>query len=136
MYKSILVPIALDHSGRSTPAVNAALALRSDEGRITLLHVVESIPNYASNYIPDSVLEQNKEEAETRLGVMAQELDVPTKTSVVWGHAASTILQYAGDHDIDCIVIASHRPGLQDYFLGSTAARVVRHARCNVHVLR
>ncbi len=136
MYKSILVPIALDHSGRSAPAINAARALRSDEGSITLLHVVESIPNYASNYIPESVFDQSKEEAETRLAAMAQELDVPTETSVVWGHAASTILKYAGDHDIDCIVIASHRPGLQDYFLGSTAARVVRHAKCNVHVLR
>ena len=38
--------------------------------------------------------------------------------------------------DTDCVVIASHRPGLQDYLLGSTAARVVRHAACSVHVLR
>jgi universal stress protein F len=33
-------------------------------------------------------------------------------------------------------VIASHRPGIQDYFLGSTASRVVRHANCTVHVMR
>jgi universal stress protein F len=25
---------------------------------------------------------------------------------------------------------------LQDYFLGSTAGRVVRHAQCSVHVIR
>ena len=36
----------------------------------------------------------------------------------------------------DCIVIGSHKPGLIDYLLGSTAARVVRHAPCAVHVLR
>ncbi len=39
-------------------------------------------------------------------------------------------------HAVDCIVIGSHKPGLSDYLLGSTAARVVRHAPCAVHVYR
>ena len=55
---------------------------------------------------------------------------------VVVGHPGRTITDYADENGIDCIVIASHQPGLQDYFLGSTAARVVRHAHCAVHVLR
>jgi nucleotide-binding universal stress UspA family protein len=33
-------------------------------------------------------------------------------------------------------VIASHRPGMADLLIGSTAAQVVRHAPCAVHVLR
>ena len=37
---------------------------------------------------------------------------------------------------VDLIIVASHRPGLQDYFLGSTAAKVVRHAKCSVLVIR
>ena len=56
--------------------------------------------------------------------------------AVVSGHAGRTILDFAGEQGIDCIVMNSHRPDLTDYFLGSTAARVVRHARCAVHVLR
>ena len=55
---------------------------------------------------------------------------------VVTGHAARTILDFAERIEADCIVIASHDPGIQDYFLGSTAARVVRHAHCAVHVVR
>ncbi|MBT8474881.1 MAG: universal stress protein, partial [Alphaproteobacteria bacterium] len=47
-----------------------------------------------------------------------------------------TITEYADSHGCDCIIIMSHQPGLQDYFLGSTAARVVRHAHCAVHVMR
>ncbi|MBT8411941.1 MAG: universal stress protein, partial [Octadecabacter sp.] len=43
---------------------------------------------------------------------------------------------FATDNSIDCIIMASHQPGLEDYFLGSTAARVVRHAKCSVHVIR
>ena len=46
------------------------------------------------------------------------------------GHVA------AEDDKVDLIIIASHKPGLQDYFLGSTAARVVRHASCSVLVVR
>ncbi|WP_371932559.1 universal stress protein [Pararhizobium sp. IMCC21322] len=46
------------------------------------------------------------------------------------------MVEYAESNGVDCIIIASHRPGLQDYFLGSTAARVVRHAHCAVHVIR
>lgn len=136
MYSSILVPIALDHSGRSAPAIKTARALLEPGGTLTLLHVIETIPSYASTHIPESVFEQNRKEADTALALMAKESGAPTKTEIVWGHAASTILAYAHDHAIDCIVIASHRPGIQDYFMGSTASRVVRHAPCCVHVLR
>ena len=36
----------------------------------------------------------------------------------------------------DLIVMASHRPELKDYLLGPNAARVVRHARQSVFVVR
>ncbi|MBE9477417.1 MAG: universal stress protein, partial [Proteobacteria bacterium] len=59
-----------------------------------------------------------------------------TDIQVITGHSANGILDYAEQNGTDCIIVASHRPGYQDYFLGSTAARVVRHATCAVHVLR
>ncbi len=34
------------------------------------------------------------------------------------------------------IVMASHRPEMSDYLLGPNAARVVRHARRSVSVIR
>ena len=46
------------------------------------------------------------------------------------------IAQYAERHDVDLVIVASHKPGLQDYFLGSTAARVSRRAPCSVYILR
>ena len=45
-------------------------------------------------------------------------------------------LEWVEVNQVDCIVIMSHRPGLQDYFLGSTAGRVVRDATCSVPVIR
>ena len=62
--------------------------------------------------------------------------DAHIAMKVVEGHAGRSIVDYAEKNGVDLIVIASHRPGLQDFFLGSTAARVVRHAQCCVHVLR
>lgn len=58
------------------------------------------------------------------------------KAEIVKGHTYRTIIDYAGSNDVDYIVIGSHKPGLSDYLLGSTAARVVRHAPCAVHVIR
>ena len=46
------------------------------------------------------------------------------------------IAEMAEKSAADLIVINSHRPGVQDYFLGSTASRVVRRAPCAVMVLR
>ncbi len=54
----------------------------------------------------------------------------------VEGHSGGKNPDFANSHDVGCIVMASHRPGLQDYLLGSTAARVLRHANCSVYIVR
>jgi len=135
MYKNILVPVAPDHPPNSGRAMEIAETLLDEGGRITALTVVEAIPAYVSQQIPADVMKSNREELEAALkaelgGVKG------VSTAVVVGHAATTILDQAEAKDVDCIVIASHRPGLIDYFLGSTAGRVVRHAKCAVHVVR
>ena len=52
------------------------------------------------------------------------------------GHAARDILSFASERKADMIVMASHDPGIVDYFLGSVAGHVVRHAHCSVLVVR
>ena len=52
------------------------------------------------------------------------------------GSAGSAILEAAAEHGVDLVIIGSHKPGMADYFLGSTAGRVVRHAQCPVLVMR
>ena len=46
------------------------------------------------------------------------------------------ILPGKGELADELIVIGSHRPEMQDYLLGPTAAKVVRHAKCSVLVVR
>lgn len=136
MYRNILVPIAFDHAERAQAAFDAAEALRTDDGHITLLHVMEEIPAYVDTLLPEGLHEHTAETALTRLREIAAPDRAHVSVAAVWGHAGRTILEVAAEKGCDCIVVASHRPGLEDYFLGSTAARVVRHANCAVHVLR
>ena len=55
---------------------------------------------------------------------------------VIDGPTGRSITNWADETGVDCIVIPSHRPVMSDILLGSTAAWVVRHAHCAVHVIR
>lgn len=135
MYKNILVPIALDHERDTNAALDIARALCADGGKITALNVIDQLPSYATEYLPaDHAQNQEDGIANAVAEVVGNASDV--QVAVIHGHSGRTIVEYAEDNNADLIVIASHRPGLQDYFLGSTAARVVRHAPCAVHVVR
>ena len=93
------------------------------------------MPNYVSSYLPEDHIKEGKSAAKAALKAeIGGVLNV--KVDLVVGSAGNAITNYADTHNVDCIVIASHQPGLQDYFLGSTAGRVVRHAHCAVHVIR
>ncbi|SEO03567.1 Nucleotide-binding universal stress protein, UspA family [Salinihabitans flavidus] len=135
MYKNILVPIAPDHTRDTGKALNVARMLADEGATITALTVIEMIPGYIESQLPAGQLERNRDEMVAWLKAeLGGVKDV--KAAVVSGHSGRTILDWAAEKEVDCIVIASHDPGLSDYFLGSTAARVVRHAHCAVHVIR
>lgn len=135
MYSNILVPIAFDHDRDTSEALSLARVLAADGAKITALHVMEEVPAYVAQYLPEGRIEENRAELEAKLNADMGGLKgvVPV---VVHGHPGHSIVEYGVDHDVDCIIVASHKPGLQDFFLGSTAARVVRHAKCSVHVVR
>jgi universal stress protein F len=136
MYRNVLVPIAFHGaSDDGAAALAAARSLCAAGGRITLLHVLEEMPQHIASYLPDHYRQEMQGAMEAGLARLA--LPVPgAVTAIAEGKAAPAILDYAQAHHVDCIVIASHRPGMQDWLIGSTAARVVRHARCSIHVLR
>ncbi len=135
MYQNILLPIAVDHERDVHRALSVARALAGDGAKITALNVIDLLPSYATEYLqPDHLDSQIDGVRNALLGILGDAPDV--NVVVVQGHSGRTIVDYATENGIDLIAIASHRPGLQDYFLGSTAARVVRHAPCAVHVVR
>jgi len=136
MYARILVPVVFDHEPNVARALSVARELLARAGEITLLHVVEDIPGHVAAQLPAGLLAENRADAVKRLDALAQKYGPGVRVALVDGHASRSILEHARENAVDCIVIVSHRPGLQDYLIGSTAARVVRHAHCSVHVIR
>ena len=136
MYKNILIGIDLNHEADYARELHVAAHLTEDNNaRLTALSVLPPIPAYVAGQVPKEAVEAASEDAMHHL----RRIIGPTSeiaSEIRHGAPADELMAYAAAHDIDCIVIASHRPGLKDYFLGSTAARVVRHAACSVHVIR
>ena len=135
MYANILVPLALSAPDDFRPALDAARKLATPGARITLLHVIEEVPAQVAGYLPPDYLEGIRRDRIADLAHRAEGLS-GVVAEVAQGNPASCILERAEAEGSDCIIIASHRPGLRDWFLGSTAARVVRHAQCAVLVMR
>ena len=134
MYDHILIPVAPGHFGEYERALAVAQALLGTAGKISVLTVLEELPAYVGTHIPPDQLQKQRAEVSVELKLQFQDRGI--ETHVVFGHSANSILDWADRHNVDCILVLSHRPGLSDFFIGSTAARIVRHAKCSVHVLR
>ncbi len=134
MYDHIVIPVAPGHAKDSDPAVETARKLLATGGKLSVISVVEETPMYLQTYIPGDLTEKTIEAATQELDACFNDSDVGHH--VVLGKPASAILGWVENHAADAIVLTSHRPGVSDYFLGSTASKVVRQATCPVMVLR
>ena len=135
MYKTIIVPIDIGHMERAESMIGAAKQLGPDAS-IILANAVETMPSHIMAEIRVDMIDDAKERAQEKLEGLLEKAGPKASVKMLEGHAASAILDLAEDVDADVIVIASHKPGWQDYLIGSTAARVVRHAKCAVFVIR
>ncbi|MFY0312113.1 universal stress protein [Leisingera sp. D0M16] len=134
MYDKVLVPMALDH-GVSGTTLKAAATLCNPGGKITALHVYEAPHSSVTAYLDEDSVQEGLDKARQLLAAKTAGHGNVT-AEIVKGRSYRAIVEYAEKHGMDCIVVGSHKPGLSDFFLGSTAARVVRHAPCAVHVCR
>jgi len=134
MYKKIVVALGLDH-GHGVKAIDTARKLLTEGGEIVALHVIEPVPGFVKNYVstdPEPEIRNAAEEAiAERIGDRKD-----AEAVVLIGYPGPTVTEYAETIGTDCIIVGSNKPELRDYLLGSTAARIVRHAPCSVHVLR
>lgn len=135
MYKNILIPVVLDGDRDVEEQYHVAKALSDEGSRFTVVHVMEHVPRYIEVQIPEDVRASTLKEAKTALKQVAEPLEGASSV-LLSGHAGRSVVEYATNHGMDCIVVASHVPVVSDVFLGSTAAWIVRHSKCAVHVIR
>ena len=140
--KRILVP--LDFSVNSTRALDYARGLAAKfDAAIHLVHVCEvpsmitgSMDAYALAYTDWS--QRLGEEAEAQLNREAARVTgLTVTTEILFGNAASSIIDAAGTNQADLIVMGTHGHGaVMHMVMGNVAERVVRGAPCPVLTVR
>ncbi len=140
MFKNILVPIDVAHEESSKLVLNAAATLANSSGaKLTLLNVIADIPNLVAVQLPADFAEKAVAAASDQLNSIAEHCGLAKgsyEMRIAHGPAYHEIISQAEEMGADLIVMASHRPELSTYLLGTVAARVVRHAKCSVLVVR
>jgi len=136
----LLVP--LDFSGKSRQALRYAVPIAQKFfAKITLIHVVQ--PDQHANARADLLVAdriRQKDVSLKRLEELATQL-VPRGRRggnlVRFGRPADAILDAINTLAVDLVVMTTHaRTGLNRFFMGSTAERVMRHASCPVLSIR
>lgn len=100
------------------------------------MRVLKHLPEYASEILPENHVEDARKIVTEKLEPLASGVE-DHEIVVILGIPRGQF--WTLPRTTTCIVssspvIAGHRPGMQDLFLGSTAA--VRNAKCAVHVVR
>lgn len=140
MFKTILLPIDLSTEQSWKKALPAALNLAREGGA---LHVMTVVPDFGMSVVGTFFEAGFEEKALHHVGedlaAWVNE-NVPTGTEVhphvAHGRVYDEIMRAADRVGADAIVMGSHTPELSDYLLGPNAARVVRHAKQSVFVVR
>ena len=144
MAKNILVPIDISEMELTQQVIpHVEEYAKHDDATIHFLAVIPDYTYFAAyglgytSIAPDA--KAREEAAMETLSDIVAKFSLPddrVKKHVLSGTPKDHILQMADDFDADVIILASHRPSMSTYLLGSNAAAVVRHAKCSVLVVR
>jgi nucleotide-binding universal stress UspA family protein len=135
------VLVATDGSEHSMKAVQRALELAEKQGaQVTLM----SVAYYGADYLtgmPPNIKDKLEDEARAALAKAKAVFDaknLPVETVLEAGLVpANLIIRKAADDKFDRIIIGSTgMNALERILMGSTAAKVVAHAPCEVTVVR
>ncbi len=141
MFKSILLPIDLNDQSSWDKALSVALAQCKTSGG--KLHLITVLPDFGvslvGSFFPAGYETKAREATKQKLQSFMRE-HVPSEYAghvlISDGTVYEEILKTIRAVDADLVVMAAHRPDLKDFLLGPNAARVVRHAKVSVMVVR
>jgi nucleotide-binding universal stress UspA family protein len=141
--RSLLVPI--DFSVHSKNALRFAIGIARKFGAsVQLVYVVEPTIypadlGFGQVVLPGVEDELREKGGEELRALIAKEVGRSVKASwtVRTGNPHQEILREAEERKVDMIVVATHgHSGVEHMLFGSTADRVVRHAKCPVLTIR
>ena len=139
-FDRVLAPV--DFSEISDTVLRYGVELTVDGGTTILLHVLEPLPLHFETafggFVNTEGLERIRENAKRLLAECETKYEGRKFVlELREGKPAALILDAAERHDAQLVVMGTHgRGGIEDLFLGSVAARIVRKARCPVMTVR
>lgn len=137
MFQRIMAPVDLAHLDK----LDRALRVTAEEARnhgaaVTYVSVTAAAPG---------PLAHNPKEFETRLRAFADEQarthGIDASAHVIVSHDPTTdvddaLLRAVKDTGADLVIMASHKPGVADYFWPSNGGKVAGHTDASVFVVR
>ncbi len=141
MFDTLLVAVDVTDANGATRSSEAAVNMaRSEDATLHVLNVVpDSGMAIVSSMLPPDHSRKMADQAKAELESWAKDAipaDVNVELHVSNGTIYDQILKVAERINADAIFVGAHRPELQDYLIGPNAARVARHAKQSVFVIR
>lgn len=143
MTNPVLCAVDVSNGEDDIPTIKAAARLaKLDDAQ---LDVVAIVPDFGMSRVGNLFSEDHHddmiEEARKSLNALVtKSLDAAQNANVrhvvATGRIYEEVLKTAETTDASLIVVGAHDADLADYLLGPNAARVVRHAKCSVYVVR
>jgi nucleotide-binding universal stress UspA family protein len=141
MYKNILLAVDIANIEQDKKAVDTVVEYARNFG--AQLHVLTVVPDFGMSIVGGFFPADHEKKAVAKANAdlhafTAKVIPPEIKHRHIVDHGViyRIILHYARETNCDLVVMSSGRPDLEDYLLGPNAARVVRHARCSVLVVR
>ncbi|NJO38838.1 MAG: universal stress protein [Rhizobiales bacterium] len=141
MYQKILVPVDLGdkHSWRKALPTAVTLCESFDASLIVMTVIPDIAMPVIGQYLPQDFADRVKQQVSAQLSAFVQAQIPPgieVQRHVAVGKIYQKIVNTAAKAEVDLIVMGSHHPELKVYLLGPNAARVVRHAKTSVMIVR
>ncbi len=142
MTKSVLCAVDVQQDHDTKVLQIADKLARLEDAQLDVISVVPSAGiNMVASYFDENFQGQMVEDTRKKLTekvetVLGEERNKDIRHLVATGSIYEEILEVAKKTGADLIVIGAHQPHLSEYLLGPNAARVVRHSKCSVYVVR
>lgn len=138
MFKSVLVPVDLTTPEATQKLLASAKTLCAPWG--AELHVASVVPNFGmaivGTHFDKDFERETLQKAKSELTAVVESAGLTAKTHLLSGTIYDQVIALAEKLDVELILIAAHGPAIKDYLLGSNAARMVRHSKKSVLVIR
>jgi nucleotide-binding universal stress UspA family protein len=139
MFRNILIPLGVSDEAQTAVGAAATLA-QPDRPHITLLHVIETIQDLASEEIEDfyRILRERAEATLERWSNHLEALGLEVRKEIVVGKRAPEIARLAEELGCDLIILRSHQidPEAPTEGIGTISHQVAILANCTVLLIK